>query len=147
MLRGTSDNSNDVLSLRADTAETETVEIFASSKFKSIQWNGKNLHVSPTSRGSRSGKISGPKKAQVPKLQKWTFARESPETLTTFDDSQWKLANKQSTNNPLPQPAGQPVLYASDYGYHIGHIWYRGSFQATGNETSLNITAQGSLKF
>lgn len=143
MLRGVSGNSASVLSLRADTAEAETVEIFASSRFKSVQWNGENLHVSSTSRGSRSGKVSGPKKAQVPKLQKWTFARESPETLTNFDDSQWKVADKQTTNNPLPQPAGQSVLYASDYGYHIGHIWYRGSFEATGEETSLNITAQG----
>lgn len=84
-----------------------------------------------------------PAKGPLPKLQTWTFARESPEVLSTFDDSQWKAASKQSTNNPLPQPAGQPVLYASDYGYHIGHIWYRGTFQASGDEASLNITAQG----
>jgi hypothetical protein len=26
-----------------------------------------------------------------------------------------------------PVPAGQPVLFADDYGFHYGYVWYRGS--------------------
>lgn len=143
LVRGETEKSKNVLSLRGDTIKEDTLEVFASSKFKSVEWNNERLNTYSTARGSRFGKISGPKKAVVPKLNKWTFAREAPETLTSFDDSQWKTADKKTTNNPLPQPAGQPVLYASDYGYHIGHIWYRGHFEATGEEVGLNITAQG----
>ena len=36
-----------------------------------------------------------------------------------------------------------PVLYADDYGFHHGFIWYRGHFTATGNETGITLTANG----
>ncbi|OZJ04706.1 hypothetical protein BZG36_02538 [Bifiguratus adelaidae] len=143
LLRGETKKSDHILSLRGDAAKEDAVEVFASSRFTSIEWNDKRLHVSTSSRGSRIGKIAGPKSVVLPKLQNWYFARESPESLPSFDDRLWKNADKTSTNNPLPQPSGQPVLYASDYGYHIGHIWYRGHFEANGVETAINITAQG----
>ena len=36
-----------------------------------------------------------------------------------------------------------PVLYADDYGFHTGFVWYRGHFTATGNETGINLTVGG----
>jgi hypothetical protein len=35
------------------------------------------------------------------------------------------------------------VLYASDYGYNHGFVWYRGHFTATGSETGVTLTADG----
>jgi hypothetical protein len=33
------------------------------------------------------------------------------------------------------------VLFADDYGYHYGSVWYSGRFTATGSETSLKLNA------
>jgi hypothetical protein len=38
------------------------------------------------------------------------------------------------------KPRLLPVLYADDYGFHQGDIWYRGHFTATGTETAINLT-------
>ena len=33
------------------------------------------------------------------------------------------------------------MLYAQDYGFDHGFVWYRGHFTATGNETGVTLTA------
>jgi hypothetical protein len=33
------------------------------------------------------------------------------------------------------------VLFAGDYGFDHGHVWYRGSFTAAGTETAVNLNA------
>ena len=35
------------------------------------------------------------------------------------------------------------MLYASDYGYDHGFVWYRGHFTAAGSETGVTLTADG----
>jgi beta-galactosidase GanA len=40
----------------------------------------------------------------------------------------------------------QPVLFADDYGYHYGSIWYRGHFAAAGSETSISLNAITGLR-
>ncbi len=52
------------------------------------------------------------------------------------------LADHPVTTNPT-KPVTTPVLYADDYGFHTGFVWYRGHFTATGNETGINLTAGG----
>jgi beta-galactosidase GanA len=42
--------------------------------------------------------------------------------------------------SPIP-PKTLPVLYADDYGYHYGNVWYRGRFTATGAETTVALNA------
>ena len=32
------------------------------------------------------------------------------------------------------------MLYAQDYGFEHGFVWYRGHFTATGNETGVTLT-------
>ena len=41
-------------------------------------------------------------------------------------------------------PAGQPVLFCDDYGFHYGDVWYRGSWTAApdAGATSVNLTYQ-----
>jgi beta-galactosidase GanA len=38
-----------------------------------------------------------------------------------------------------------PVLYADDYGFHHGDVWYRGHFTASGNETGINLDGEGGI--
>ncbi|KAI8099290.1 beta galactosidase [Halteromyces radiatus] len=143
LVRGLSSTSGSTLSIRGDTNTTSNIEVFASKQFKTIAWNGNNIKMSPTSYGSSKGKLQGPKSVSVPKLSSWTVGYEAPERLSSFDDDDWTIADHTTTNNPIPQPDGQPVLYADDYDFHVGHIWYRGHFNATGDEKQLNVTVQG----
>ena len=50
------------------------------------------------------------------------------------------MADHQVTDNPI-QPTAAPVLYAQDYGFDHGFVWYRGHFTGTGDETSISLTA------
>ncbi|KAI8072324.1 glycoside hydrolase superfamily [Gongronella butleri] len=143
LVRGLDDNSSTTLSLRGDTNTTTPIEIFASSEFRKVSWNGKKVSTTTSSYGSLKGRVAGPRSVSVPKLTEWTVGYEAHEKLPTFDDSEWTVANRMKTNNSLAPPKGEPVLYSDDYGFHVGHRWYRGHFNATGSEKQLNVTVQG----
>ncbi|KAI8066617.1 glycoside hydrolase superfamily [Gongronella butleri] len=143
LVRGESSTSGKTLTLRGDADATDTLEIFGSKKFKDVSWNNRHLKIKKSQYGSYKAKIEGPPAAVVPKLNGWTVGHEAPEATAEFDDSDWVVANKTKTFNSIQPPAGQNVLYADDYAFHVGHLWYRGHFEATGDETKLNITVQG----
>jgi beta-galactosidase GanA len=50
------------------------------------------------------------------------------------------VAHPLVTNNPT-KPVTLPVLYADDYGFHHGDVWYRGHFTATSGETAVSLAA------
>jgi len=77
---------------------------------------------------------------KLPQLTDWKFASEAPEAQLGFDDSDWTLADHPGSNASSPST---PVLYASDYGYDHGFVWYRGHFTATGSETGVTLTVDG----
>jgi len=84
--------------------------------------------------------VPGPAAARLPALSGWRFTAEAPEAQPGFADSSWTLADHPVSNASSP---GTPVLYAGDYGYQHGFVWYRGHFTATGNETGVKLTADG----
>ncbi|KAG2179941.1 hypothetical protein INT43_003728 [Umbelopsis isabellina] len=131
------------LAFTGDTESTTSIEIVASKEIRSVTWNGINISVKRTSYGTLTGKISGPVKINLPDLTKstWKYSPASPETNTTFDDSKWVNADHMTTNNPKLTPTTLPVLYADDYGYHFGSLWFRGSFNATSEITGLSVNA------
>ena len=81
--------------------------------------------------------MPGPAPVSLPALTGWKFSSETPEAQPGFDDSSWTLADHPVSNASSPST---PVLYASDYGYDHGFVWYRGHFTATGNETGVTLT-------
>src|SRR6202020_172034 len=54
--------------------------------------------------------------------------------------SRWPVANPSVTVLAF-QPTSTPVLYAQDYGFDHGFVWYRGHFTGTGHETAVSLTA------
>jgi beta-galactosidase GanA len=50
------------------------------------------------------------------------------------------VAGKTSSNSVTPVPAGQPVLFADDYGFHYGDVWYRGSWSGASGVTGVSIS-------
>ncbi|WP_281893700.1 beta-galactosidase [Phytohabitans aurantiacus] len=124
--------------LRADTAAPGQIEVFAPARRLSV--NGQPVGVRPTPSGSLVGRLPGPDRVRLPRLTGWRTQVEAPEAAPGFDDSRWVVADKTTSLSPY-QPNTLPVLYADDYGYHYGNVWYRGRFTATGTETALKLNA------
>jgi beta-galactosidase GanA len=133
--------SGGTLALTGDTTARTAVEIWAPPGVTSITFNGRALALASGPDGSsQTGTVAGPKPVSLPALRRWRFQRGSPEAQPRFDDSNWTLADKTTTNNPT-QPTTLPVLYADEYGFHHGDVWYRGHFRAVGSETGVDLSA------
>ena len=128
------------LALTGDTAKAGTLTVWGPSTVRSVTWNGVPVAVTSGADGSLSGTVPGPAPVTLPTLTNWKFAAEAPEAQPGFNDSGWTLADHPVSNANSPST---PVLYASDYGYDHGFVWYRGHFTATGSETGLTLTADG----
>lgn len=136
----TASASGSTLALSGDTTGTTPLEVIAPPAIGAISWNGRSVAVTRTADGTLTGTLAGPRPVTLPALTHWKFQRGAPEAQPGFDDGRWQLADKTSTNNPTP-PASPPVLYADDYGFHHGDIWYRGHFRGHGSETGVSLSA------
>src|SRR5262249_7761823 len=84
--------------------------------------------------------LAGPPDISLPTLGNWAYQYETPEAQPGFGDSSWTAANKTSSNSSTPIPAGQPDLFADDYGFHHGDVWYRGTYSGASAASSVNIS-------
>jgi beta-galactosidase GanA len=134
----TASGSHGTLALAGDTSQAGDLEVFGGAS--TITWNGRRVNTRTTSSGSRLGSLAGPKPVTLPALTDWKHAGESPESQPGFDDSTWRVADKMTTNS-VTAPATLPVLFADDYGFHYGDVWYRGRFRGTGKDTGVNLSA------
>jgi len=128
------------LALSGDTAVAGPLTVWAPAGVTSVTWNGQPVAAGTGSDGSLQGSVGGPAAVTLPTLTDWKFSSETPEAQPGFDDSSWTLADHPVSNASSPST---PVLYASDYGYDHGFVWYRGHFTATGSETGVTLTADG----
>jgi beta-galactosidase GanA len=129
------------LTLRGDTTATTDIEVYAPPAVQVVTWNGAKVKTARRAAdGALIGQVAGPRPVTLPALTNWRFRQESPEAQPGFDDGRWQLADKTTTDNPT-QPAAPPVLYADEYGFHHGDVWYRGHFTAHGDETGVSLSA------
>ncbi len=128
--------------LTGDTASAGPLRVWAPATVRALSWDGAPLTAITGAGGALSARLPGPPPAlRLPTLSRgWRFDEGSPERLPSFDDGSWPVADDAVTDNPI-QPSSAPVLYAQDYGFDYGFVWYRGHFTATGNETSIDLTA------
>jgi beta-galactosidase GanA len=143
LVRGTSlvrsaSFANGTLDLRADTNTAGQVEVFGPGSH--LRVNGVPVATRRTPAGSELGSLSGPRAVALPALSRWGVQAEAPEASPLFDDTGWTVADKTSSLSSTA-PMTLPVLFADDYGYHYGSIWYRGHFTATGAETTIDLNA------
>ncbi|MET8243108.1 beta-galactosidase [Streptomyces sp. NPDC005202] len=123
--------------LTGDTVEAAGLEVWGPRGIESVVWNGRAVRTSVGGSASlRAGALlPGVPEVRLPALGGWRMRTENPEAGPSFDDSQWKVADRTSSYSTTPVPDGQPVLFADDYGFHYGDVWYRGTFtDATGVE-------------
>lgn len=140
--------SHQVLHISGDSDKTTTLEAYVgSTPIETIVWNGLRLSATKTPHGSYTATIPGAedRTIKLPSLDRWRSADSLPEADPAFDDSNWVVCNKTTTKSPYA-PSTLPVLYSSDYGYHVGAKLYRAYFD--GNDAAAaNITASGGLGF
>jgi beta-galactosidase GanA len=128
------------LALTGDTSQAGPLTVWARAGVSRVTWNGQPVATTTGADGSLHGSVAGPAPATLPALTGWKFSYETPEAQPGFNDSSWTLADHPVSNASSP---ASPVLYASDYGYDHGFVWYRGHFTATGSETGVTLTADG----
>jgi beta-galactosidase GanA len=133
-----------VLALTGDTSAAAPLEVWAPRPVAAVWWNGRPVPVTRTASGSLASRapLSGPPAVPLPALTTWKYATENPEAAPGFDDSGWIVASKTTSASATPVPAGQPVLFMDDYGFHYGDVWYRGSWSGTPGATSVTLNYQ-----
>ncbi|MEV0407596.1 beta-galactosidase [Actinoallomurus sp. NPDC050550] len=124
------------LRLTGETEQAGPLEVFAGPGVRTVLWNGRPVRASRTASGSLLATVPGPRAVSLPALDSWRFHEDTLEAAPGFDDSGWAAADHQATDNPT-QPKTLPVLYADDYGFHHGDVWYRGHFDGTAAGISL----------
>jgi beta-galactosidase GanA len=122
------------VTLRADVAAAGEVEVFAPAGRLAI--GSTPVPVRRTASGSLLGSVSEPTPVDLPVLDDWKVRTES----AVDNDAHWTVADHTTSESPFP-PVTQPVLFAGDYGYDYGHVWYQGRFTATGTETAVSLNA------
>ncbi|MFD8500686.1 beta-galactosidase [Amycolatopsis sp. NPDC059657] len=126
--------TGDRLALRADTDAPGEVEVFSSARRLTV--GGKPVDTRRTPSGSLLGTLPGPCEVTLPALSDWSYRAEPP----AAGDTGWTVADKTTTVSPI-KPKTLPVLYADDYGYHYGNVWYRGDFTPDGTEKTVSLNA------
>jgi beta-galactosidase GanA len=130
------------LRLSGDTTGPTDLQVWAPSGVRVIFWNGRPAHASVGAAGAFTARLDGPSAVTLPALADWRYADENPESDPAFDDSGWTPATATTTSSITPVPAGQPVLFVDDYGFHYGDVWYRGSWSGTAG-TQVSLSYQG----
>jgi beta-galactosidase GanA len=124
------------VTLRADTAAAGEVEVFA--PVRRLVAGSAAVPARTTASGSLVATLPGPAPVRLPALTGWRTHHES--VAADWDDTGWTVADHETSTSPYP-PVTRPVLFAGDYGYDQGHVWYRGHFTATGAETAVKLNA------
>jgi beta-galactosidase GanA len=123
--------------LTGDVTETTSVEVWGPRGIDTLVWNGRTLPTRVTMSGSlmTTGLLPAVPEVRLPELDGWRMRTENPEAGPSFDDSAWQVADRTTSFSTTPVPEGRPVLFADDYGFHYGDVWYRGTFtDSTGME-------------
>ncbi|KKK16977.1 hypothetical protein P175DRAFT_0529889 [Aspergillus ochraceoroseus IBT 24754] len=132
--------SRSTLTLRGDSKDDTTLEVFAPRTVKKVTWNGRKVKASETPYGSLKIHLAAPPSIKLPTITGWKTADSLPERFPSYDDAgpAWVEANHTTTLNPN-KPATLPVLYADEYGFHNGIRLWRGYFNGTASGVYLNV--------
>ncbi|AVH58915.1 MULTISPECIES: beta-galactosidase [Streptomyces] len=128
--------------LTGDTVEAADLEVWGPRGIRDVVWNQGAVKTLATASGSLRAErqLPGVPGVRLPALTDWRRSVENPESAADYDDSDWKAADKTSSYSVTPVPAGQPVLFADDYGYHYGDVWYRGHLTDAGDADSVSLS-------
>ncbi|KAF8624403.1 hypothetical protein AX15_005885 [Amanita polypyramis BW_CC] len=149
--------SGNTLALRGDLKVDVMLTVIAPSNVMTVTWNGQVVDgiASASSVVSKHGAFVGQLQfppsltgISVPALTGWMFHDSLPEIQSSYDDSTWVTANHTETNIPFkPYYGDGRVLHGCDYGFCENVVLWRGHFNASGREESVNLTINGGEAF
>lgn len=127
--------------LTGDTTIQTGLELWGPSWVSDVSWNGRPVRtvVSRSASLVAEGLLPGAPRPALPALEGWRRRAENPESAPGYDDKAWRVADKKTSRSTTPVPDGQPVLFADDYGFHYGDVWYRGRFTGAGGVESVSL--------
>ncbi|MFF5665160.1 beta-galactosidase [Streptomyces griseofuscus] len=127
--------------LTGDITDPTSVEVWGPRGISRLVWNGRRLATRVTMSGSlmTTEMLPAVPDVRLPALGRWRMCRENPEVGPSYDDSKWKKADKKTSYSTSAVPDGQPVLFADDYGFHYGDVWYRGVFEDSGDISEVAL--------
>ncbi|MFE9607469.1 beta-galactosidase [Streptomyces sp. NPDC006012] len=128
--------------LTGDTVEQSGLEVWGPRGAATVEWNGRPVRTRATRSGSLMAEALLPAAPDIalPALGGWRSRAENPEAAPEFDDSTWQVADKRASHSTTPVPEGQPVLFADDYGFHYGDVWYRGHLDDVNGLESVSLS-------
>jgi beta-galactosidase GanA len=131
--------------LTGDTTAPSELTVWSPSRIRTVRWNGRHVPVTATALGGLAARsrLVGPPAVLLPGLTGWRYAPENPEADPDFDDRDWRVCDLITSHSTTEVPAGQPaVLFADDYGFHYGDVWYRAQVADAGDARTLLLTYQ-----
>ena len=131
--------------LTGDTTAPTDLRVWSAGPLKAVEWNGRDIAVAGTPSGGLAARspLPGPGAVSLPVLTGWRYAAENPEADPAFDDSTWRACDLTTSHSKTAVPAGQPaVLFADDYGFHYGDVWYRAEVADASAAQDLALTYQ-----
>ncbi|GBE78934.1 Probable beta-galactosidase [Sparassis crispa] len=144
------------LALRGDLNASIPLTVVAPPEVTRVSWNGVpvELEFASADGGAQGGVLAGSlqmstalAQVTVPALTGWRYNNSLPEVLSNYSDAEWVVANHTTTNIPAMLYGDGRVLYGCDYGYCENAVLWRGHFEGTGSETSVNLTINGGTAF
>ncbi|KAF8915220.1 beta-galactosidase, domain 2-domain-containing protein [Mucidula mucida] len=147
----TADIMDGTLILTGDVNKDTILSIVAPAAVSSILWNGASLdlEVGVSAQGGWTAVVPFvDPQIILPKLEGWKYRDSLPELLADYDDSAWRVANRTTTNIPQkPLYGDDRVLYGCDYGFCENIVLWRGHFNSTGEQKSVNLSINGGQAF
>ncbi|MFF8030752.1 beta-galactosidase [Streptomyces sp. NPDC016626] len=128
--------------LVGDVVGQTGLEVWGPRGITAVTWNGQPVRTQLSRAGSllMEGLMPGAPAVPLPALDDWRRRGENPESEPDFDDSAWTAADRTSSHSTTRVPEGGPVLFADDYGFHYGDVWYRGRFEDARGVESVSLS-------
>ncbi|MFC8875553.1 beta-galactosidase [Streptomyces ardesiacus] len=127
--------------LTGDTVDERELEVWAPPGITDVTWNGARVQ-------SGLGRalslmtvwpLPGVPGLVLPALEGWRRRPENFEAEPGYGDEGWTVADRRTSHSTTPVPDGQPVLFADDYGFHYGDVWYRARLTGASGLTSVSL--------
>ncbi len=128
--------------LVGDVVGETGVEVWGPRGITDVTWNGQPVPTYLGMAGSlvMKGLMPAAPTVPLPVPGGWRARTENPESEPDFDDSAWPVADRTTSHSSTPVPEGGPVLFADDYGFHYGDVWYRGRFEDASGIASVSLS-------